>query len=148
MGDYNELSKKEILRRLHQFDGLACANDFKICFSYCKTFPFEGLEAKYTQRKIICSTGWAVKLVINNDEDTHNAFLVTLGHEISHRLEYKSKLLLNPRDRKFVNWVNEVHCDFSGAELMVQANRERFVDSIRYKYSLKPNNKDSQSHPS
>lgn len=141
-----KITGKELSRRVHRFDDLKQLNGVKIRFCYMLSRKIP--EASYFFGNIICSPGWAVRLVFNCNERTENAFLMTLGHEVSHRIEYKSKLPLRPRDRKFVDWVNEVHCDFSGAKLMIHSNRRKFIDSVQYKSSIKRNNKDTNSHPS
>lgn len=51
-------------------------------------------------------------------------------------------------DRKFINWVNEVHADFGAAKEMVNGSRDLLIKSTEYKLALKPYNKDSYSHPS
>lgn len=96
-----------------------------------------------------------MQLVINDSEDTFNAFLITLGHELAHKdgdfavlfWERKSKRYIHKEDRKIVNWVTEVHHDFA-AQKMVNSSKEKLLASMDFKIKLKPDSEDSLTHPS
>lgn len=62
--------------------------------------------------------------------------------------ERKSKRYIHKEDRKFVNWVTEVHHDFAAAQKMADSSKEKLLASIDFKIKLKPDNIDSSTHPS
>ena len=51
-------------------------------------------------------------------------------------------------NKRFVNYVNEVHADFGAAKKMVNSDREKLIASMNYKLSLKANDKNTSDHPS
>ena len=100
---------------------------------------------------IIASPEWAARLFLFDSEATRNAFTITIGHEITHLDGDFPNTKLTRNDKKFVNWVNEVHADFGAAEKMVEYNRQKLIDSIIYKRSFKKKrkwNKNYSTHPS
>ena len=151
------ISYNEIEKRLKQVDLLNTSKKIKVLFLLWKAGFSKSIEATAIfPLFVICSYEWAVQLVIDNSENIINAFLITLGHELAHKdgdfavlfWERKSKHYLHKKDRKFVNWVTEVHHDFAAAEKMVGSSKEKLIESIDYKIAVKPNNTDSPSHPS
>lgn len=98
---------------------------------------------------IIVNSEWAARLVLFHDEDTLNAFQATIGHELTHKendfvfIEYWTK------DKKFVNWVNEVHADFGAVGKSLGNSRNRAVSAAEYKRKYKgKKDRDTSSHPS
>lgn len=86
---------------------------------------------------IIIYSEWAYQLLVNKDMKTFNAFLLTLKHEEAH----KEKNFTAPRFssksiKQFYGIVTEVHCDFRGAEIAFQSNRQQFVEALKYKIQL------------
>ena len=95
---------------------------------------------------IVATPEWAFQLVCNN-ESAHIAFLMTLGHELTH----KEKDLFPPMygcGTKFVAWVNEVHADFGGTQKMLNDNRISALEAITYKMKQKSTDIENYSHPS
>jgi len=128
----------------------------KVVFSLWKAGFTKSIEATAIfPSYVICSYEWAVQLVINDSEDTFNAFLITLGHELAHKdgdfavlfWERKSKRYIHKENRKFVNWVTEVHHDFA-AQKMVNSSKEKLLASMDFKIKLKPDSEYSLTHPS
>lgn len=151
------ISYSEIEKRLKQVDLLSSTKKIKVLFLLWKAGFAKSIEAiAIFPSYVICSYEWAVQLVINDSEDTFNAFLITLGHELAHKdgdfsvlfWERKRKCYICKEDRKFVNWVTEVHHDFAATEKIVGSSKEKLIESIDYKIAVKPNNTDSPSHPS
>lgn len=97
---------------------------------------------------IMCSPEWAARLVLFNDEATINAFTMTIGHELTHKGKELNKKCLSKNDKRFKSWVTEVHADFGGAEKMVDCDRHKLVESMRYKLKQKRKDKYHESHPS
>lgn len=86
---------------------------------------------------IIASPEWAARLFLFDSEATRNAFTITIGHEITHIDGDFPNTKLTRNDKKFVNWVNEVHADFGAAEKMVEYNRQKLIGSMQYKMDAK-----------
>ena len=81
---------------------------------------------------ILINAEWASRLVLNQDNPhMHDAFALTIGHEITHQEKDFYYLDLFSADGKFINWVDEVHADFGGGQ--------KGLDS---------KDKDTRSHPS
>ena len=100
---------------------------------------------------IIASPEWAARLFLFDSEATRNAFTITIGHEITHLDGDFPNTKLTRNDKKFVNWVNEVHADFCAAEKMVEYNIQKIIYYIKYKRSFKKKrkwNKNYSTHPS
>ncbi|MBE7728069.1 MAG: hypothetical protein E7244_27880 [Enterocloster citroniae] len=127
-----------------------------IKFSFLAFYPTILGAGSLIKNRIYVSAEWAATLIFNRDDATLNAFNLTIGHELSHKdgdfavwyWERESKQFIRKKDRKFVNWVTEVHHDFFAAEKMVDSNKEKLLASMDYKIKLKPNNEDRNTHPS
>lgn len=97
---------------------------------------------------------WAVNILFNDSADTHNAFLITMGHELTHKEKSICPLIYIYRTPwcRFVAWTNEVHCDFNGARIFADSSREKLLQSMKYKLAYNENNgvKDTGdgAHPS
>lgn len=91
---------------------------------------------------------WATQLVLYNSVETHNAFLITIGHELTHKDCDIFFLKHGLRNIRFVAWVNEVHADFGATQKMANNNRQELVNSMKYKKSYKEEDKDKTNHPS
>lgn len=92
---------------------------------------------------IIATSEWLYQLIINK-EAADIAFKGTLGHEISHKKGNIKGI------RKFDLWVNEIHCDYYGAMLMLNSDRNLLLQAINYKieFGHKNINKPDYVHPS
>lgn len=100
----------------------------------------DGLHAVSGYKTISVTPGWAAQLVLHNTADTNNAFMIMIGHEMSHDdntgLPVWTYIFLIPY-WKFLRHVREVYCDFSGTRKIGNSSREIFVKSIDYKIDFK-----------
>lgn len=153
-------SLKETQKRLEEildvYNKLSLVGRNRIKFSFLAFYPTILEANSLIKNKIYISAEWAATLIFNNNESTRTAFEITIGHELSHKdgdfailyWERESKLLIRKEDKKFVNWVTEVHHDFAAAVKMVASSKEKLLASMDYKISVKPNNEDNVTHPS
>lgn len=152
-------SKKptNIGKRLNDYRKSINTNENLIVFSFFQSpLSFDLNASSIIPKVITVSPEWAATLILSNDDATKNAFQITKGHELAHKdgdfavlfWERKRKRYIHKEDRKFVNWVTEVHHDFAAAEKMVESSKKKLIESIEYKIAMKPNNTDSTSHPS
>ena len=147
----------EIHKKLHKIISMHQIEKCKIIFLLWKAGFSKSIEATAIfPYCIICSYEWAVQLIIGNEEDVINSFLITLGHELAHKdgdyaflcWDRKNKHYIHKKYRKFVNWVTEVHHDFAAAQKMADSSKEKLLASIDFKIKLKPDSEDSLTHPS
>lgn len=149
-------TKKKFPKKINQFvnnyKNEKLPKEYKIIFTLWKDGFSLLLNAKAVPPNyILVSPEWATKLLLYNNEATQNAFLITLGHEITHNEGDFPDINYQKNDKRFINWVNEVHADFGGAEKMGSSNRNKLIASIVYKRSFKKKkkwNKDYSTHPS
>lgn len=114
------------------------APDNSIKFSFIKDGFSVLLNGKATgSNGILLTPEWAARLLLYNDDDTINAFLITIGHEMTHNEGDFSTNGFQDKNKKFINWVNEVHADFGAAEKMVECNRQKLINSMPYKVDAK-----------
>lgn len=125
-------------------------DEYKIIFSLWKDGFTTLLNAKAVPPNyIIVSPEWATRLLLYDNEATRNAFLITLGHEMTHNENDFPTTGFHGKNKRFIDWVNEVHADFAAAEKMVECDRQKLLESIIYKRSFKKKwDKDDSSHPS
>ena len=131
-----KLDNKGIISILNKYVGLSELGENKLVFT---TIPFflSDINANSSFYKIICvSGGWAVRIISHNDNETENAFLVTLGHELGHKKKQYNRIC-NLRNFRFLSWVIETNCDFFGAYKMIDGCRKDFISSIEYKINIK-----------
>lgn len=139
------MTEKEYTRELLHYNELVQPNILKFTFIkddfsrvLTATSQFDGY--------ILCSQEWAVQLL--SDKDSNNPFLITLGHEVSHKEQHFKVKKLKWQDKRFVNWSIEVFCDFNGAKLFVNSCRKDLINSCIYKLKFKKRFADTASHPS
>lgn len=138
----------DINRKICEFENMF-APDIWIRISYIKDGFTSLLNGKAVNPNgILLTPEWAARLLLYNDDDTINAFLVTVGHEMTHNEGDFSTKGFHGKHKKFINWVNEVHADFGAAQSMVNSNRNKLLASMEYKIKSKPHSKDSYTHPS
>lgn len=125
-------------------------SDCKIVFSWLFDFGSNTLNAcALLPGIIIFNSEWAAHLVLSHDEQTLNAFKATIGHELAHKDNDFVFWEFWTKDKQFVNWINEVHADFSGAEKSFDLSRENQICALQYKLMHKGNkDKDTYGHPS
>jgi len=125
----------------------------KIVESYGSTLKFgrgRGLRphkinanAGFFKRSYILATPeWAARLVLNGSSDTQNAFLITLGHELTHKDGDFSDLKYDKSTKRFIAHTNEVHADFGAAQKVANSSRNILLKSIEYKSNYVKTHKD------
>lgn len=101
---------------------------------------------------IVLNCAWTYNIAYNDNENTRYAFLITLGHELTHKDGDFFELLYWGVNKDFIKWINEVHADFGAAQKMFDSNRSVLINSCQYKYNYKINHNkkdiDTSSHPS
>lgn len=99
---------------------------------------------------ILINAEWAARIILNQDNPhMHDAFALTVCHEITHQEKDFYYFDLFTADGKFVNWIDEVHADFGGAEKGLNGERSRAYLAMEYKLSCKTKeDRDTRSHPS
>lgn len=100
------------------------------------------------KNKIYISAEWAALLLTNNSVEIKNAFKITIGHELTHKDPTFTTSKYRGKKLKFINWVNEVYCDFGAASKMVNKDKNNLEKAIKFKIKNKPNNKETKTHPS
>lgn len=101
----------------------------------------------FRSSKVVFSSEWAAYLLMRNDDEVTNAFLATLGYELSHKEKYIYPFL-HPFSKKFVAWVNEVYADFLSESKFLHSDRQLLIDTMNFKRSKKREDKDDRFHPS
>ena len=134
---------------LDKYENVIKAQCYELRFSFFYDFITTQESMCLTRTNVIVANpAWASKLILFNNSEIEDVFLITSGHEMTHIKKEFSYRHLKAENRKFVKWVNEVHADFGGAEKMAQSSKEKLINSISYKIRVKPNNQESSTHPS
>lgn len=99
---------------------------------------------------ILINAEWASRIVLDQDNPhMHDAFVLTICHEMTHQERDFYYFDLFSTDGKFVYWVDEVHADFGGIIKGLEGSRVRAKNAMNYKLSCKRSfDKDKRSHPS
>lgn len=145
--NYDEILKKYI-NEVEEYVGSVC-----ILFRGDWGFPKSALDAtSLISNTIVLNVAWATQIILHDNNDTKNAFLITIGHELTHKEPEYPCYNLFGSERKFSHWVQEVHADFSGTLKLGNSKRKNLVESCEYKKEYKESignkDKDSSSHPS
>lgn len=126
----NIIIEKSIDEVLDKYEDMGNEKNISIHFFVLKeTFTKELLASLTWNKKMVLNPEWSIQLILDN-KNAENAFLITLGHEITHKDGDFPNKGAHYKNKKFINWVNEVHADFGGAEKMVNSDRQKLVDSI------------------
>lgn len=92
---------------------------YKLTFNKDAWFNPNALNADAGYRKHACikaTPKWATQLVLFHSEEVHNTFLITIGHELTHKDCDIFFLRHEPQYIRFIAYVNELHADFGAAE--------------------------------
>lgn len=146
----NEINFENVLKK---YGNIASANSIVIVFTKC-SLVFQNpnlLNANgLIKNVILVSPEWAYQLVTNNTLETETAFLTTIGHELTHQDQELFSLRFlryGVRAIEFLAKVNEVRCDFGGGQKMLDANREKLLQTIMFKKNLTKKDKGNFFHP-
>lgn len=119
-----------------------------------------GCNSGYTKyMSIVATPEWAATIVLDASAESRNAFLMTLGHELTHKEGDFNPLigflvsilcLTNPiSGLRFVAHVNEIHADFGAVEKFAKDDKEKQIAAMQYKTKRKnERDKDTIAHPS
>ena len=108
---------------LDSYSKLTELGDNKLIFTIIPFTTLSDLNGNSSFYKIICiSGGWAVRLVLFNDDETRKACLATIGHELGHKEKHFIRMLYFQNFR-FLSWIIETYCDFFGANKMLKINQ-------------------------
>ena len=144
-------TKKDICNRLNKYSKLEQLNGNHLFYNK-SIFDSDSVNANSAFFNIILvNYGWALHLIRNPNEETDNAFKITIGHELGHKagdFPISMKYLFSRNAMKLIFWSNEVQHDFYAAKIMVDYSRDALISSMKYKIKLKKNNKSDLSHPS
>lgn len=142
------------LSSLDQYKYLIEPYGCRLDFHWWRCFSFKILNCnagfgKHTP--IVASPCWVEKLIFNNSEATQNAFLMSLGHELTHKENdisiFKGVFIKN--GIRFIAHTNEVHADFGAVQKLANNNRKKQIEAMNYKMSHKKNTDISDFfHPS
>lgn len=139
---------KDFKQILKDTNNILELNGNKIIFSFFESRFAHKLNASASiPFCLIFSMEWAARYVLFRDNETENAFLITVGHELTHKdNEFKPKG--NKRDKNFIKRVNEVHADFGAVQKMVHSSRKKLLSGIEYKKGLCKADIEDAAHPS
>ena len=146
-----ELKKecKDITGTLNEALKLPYLKDTKVIFTWLLDGFSNRPGAMSVCRGLIAvNAEWAARLVLFDDEEVKEAFMFTMGHEMTHQAGDCSFFGLSGKEKRFVNWVGEVHADFGGAELAFDGKVSKALTAVRYRANQRKSDKDSQAHPS
>lgn len=115
--------------------------------STLKNYKIGASAGPFKKSAIVVTPEWASRLVLINTGEVHNAFKITIGHELTHKDGDIFVLKHGIRCVKFLAHVNEVHADFGAAQKM-NLGRNILIKSMEYKKSFADNDKSDCSHPS
>lgn len=141
-------TEDEILSILNPYFEMEQLGKNSICFIKSKIIYLPGLNANSSfYRIILVSEEWALRLINSKDELTQTAFLLTIGHELGHKQKHINRLL-HLTNLKFLSWIQEVYCDFYGAVIFGNKEKDKLIESIVYKSQDKNLDYYDASHPS
>lgn len=104
---------------------------------------------------IFVTQHYAMQLMLNPSVEMHNMFMMSLGHELTHKegdLCPLTGLLSNrlskiPANIQFLSYVNEVHADFGAAQKAADSKRSVQANAIAFKIRHREEKRDFE-HPS
>lgn len=119
-----------------------CQNIFNIKILYIYKNKNNAFNASCAYKLPLYSidTKW-IQQIIQHPTKYHDAFYMTLGHELSHYkhdLNSHKNFFENTRNKnkKFESWVDEVHADFGGIATALSSNRLRGINAMEIKHAL------------
>lgn len=148
---YNLRYDKSFLNVLHQYIDIVKDNGYRLDFHWWRHASLKALYCNAGYRKnspIVATPGWATKLVFDDSYDTQNAFIMTLGHELTHKENDINPWRYLGRNQTFVAYSNEVHADFGAIVKFAESDRNKQIQAMEYKLNLKKDDKPSLAHPS
>lgn len=114
----------------------------------------------FPKKFIVVNSEWIsrVKISAKNEDEIHKAFMITIGHELSHKERrlspWKRSIKYMFKYMKVIAYVNEIYADFGGVKKMMENNqkdRTELIKSCKYKQTIKKSytiDCDTPHHPS
>lgn len=140
----------EVLQKYYE---IAKKFGYNLSFNFNKIFESKdelnanaGLPFKFFP--ILIFPEWTYRLICHFTEEIENAFLLTLGHEMTHKENDLFVFKHVGKNKKFFAYINEIHADFGGAKKLGNNNRENLIQALFYKKKNTDVNKNTKSHPS
>lgn len=135
------------------FRELDCFKENKIRIAYSWLWDSGGRVPNASStipRLILVNAEWAAMIVLlQNDEKMHDAFRLTIGHEMTHQNDHFFLARPFSKNARFTYWVNEVHADFGGAVMAFEGDVARCAEAMQFKKKCKgERDRDGYSHPS
>lgn len=146
--DWNIPIPSNYIINLDQYKHLNILNGNYLVYSWAYDSGSKVINATaFLYKTILVNAEWAARLALIEDQDTKDAFMITIGHELTHKAKdfFSLRYILS---YKFISWVNEVHADFGATQKMFFSDRTKLIKSIQYKLSLKTKDDDGFLHPS
>jgi hypothetical protein len=144
------LTEKEYFDILDKYCAIVDGYDFKLQFREGRGLESNTLNANAGLCKvpIVVTPKWASQLVFESSAETQNAFMMTLGHELTHK-DRDIITLFHPFHFKLYSWISEIHADFGAAQKFGGIyDRDSLLCSIDYKAKYAEYNMDGLEHPS
>ena len=104
-------TKKDICNRLNKYSKLEQLRNNHLFYCMFYLDPFEINANSFLRNTIAISYGWSLHLIRNPNEETDNAFKITMGHELGHKagdFHISTKSLISKNEKKLIFWSNEV----------------------------------------
>lgn len=143
--------KQYIKKKAKKF-GIQLTEDYlKILKYYCALVRKEGCSLSFRKGRnlnpntldcnaglgiifgIVATPEWAYQLVVDTQDSLQNIFLMTLGHELTHRENDLNPLLHFGKNQKFVAYINEVHADFGAVVKFGDCDSDKQIQAMNYK---------------
>ena len=108
---------------------------YKLKFKKGRGLTYNNLGANagfFKNSSIVATPEWAFQLIINNEE-AGLTFLITIGHELTHKEKEFNILKYGIKYIKMIAYTNEIHADFGAAQKMFNCNRKILIKAIDYK---------------
>lgn len=104
---------------------------------------------------IFVTQHYAMQLILNPSTEMRNAFMVSIGHELTHKDGnlcplmglLTNQLLKIPANVQFLSHVNEVHADFGAVQKVANSKRSVQVNAMTFKMQHREERHDFE-HPS
>ena len=138
-----------IKQRLAEANDLSFVENTKIIFAWVLNGFSVHLDAMSVFPGLIAvNAEWAARLVLFDDEEVRDSYRYTIGHEMTHQSgDYVFWEFLT-KDKRFVNWVCEVHADYGGTVYAFDGDIKKAIAAIEYKARDYKKDRDRQVHPS
>ena len=138
-----------IKQRLAEAKDISFVENTKIIFTWVLSGISNHPDAMSVFPGLIAvNAEWAARLVIFDNEEVRDSYRYTIGHEMTHQSGDYVFGEAFTKDKRFVNWVSEVHADYGGVVYAFDGDIRRAIAAIEYKTRDYKKDRDRQAHPS